>query len=101
MPSAAQPKPSGVPNREAVWQRYTEVRGESERLAAPLATEDYVVQAMPDVSPPKWHLAHISWFFENFIAAPHAPVRERGWVAPLYWERIDGEWWRRASSVLD
>ncbi len=68
MPGAAQPKPSSAPSREAVWRRYREVRAESERLAAPLATEDYVIQAMPDVSPPKWHLAHITWFFEHFIA---------------------------------
>ena len=72
MLGAAQPKPSSAPSREAVWRRYREVRAESERLAAPLATEDYVIQAMPDVSPPKWHLAHITWFFEHFIAAPYA-----------------------------
>jgi ergothioneine biosynthesis protein EgtB len=71
MPSAAQLQPSPAPSRDSVWQRYSEVRAESERLAAPLATEDYVVQAMPDVSPPKWHIAHVSWFFENFIAAPY------------------------------
>jgi ergothioneine biosynthesis protein EgtB len=73
MLSAAQLKASPVPDREPVLRRYLEIRADSERLAAPLATEDYVVQAMADVSPPKWHLAHITWFFENFIAAAYAP----------------------------
>ncbi len=72
MLSAAQLKPSPAPDREPVLRRYREIRADTERLAAPLATEDYVVQAMADVSPPKWHLAHVTWFFENFIAAPYA-----------------------------
>ncbi|MGH7866223.1 MAG: ergothioneine biosynthesis protein EgtB, partial [Candidatus Dormibacteraceae bacterium] len=42
-------------------------------LCQPLVTEDYVIQAMPDVSPPKWHLAHTSWFFETFILAVASP----------------------------
>jgi ergothioneine biosynthesis protein EgtB len=54
-------------------QRYAGVRRLTESLCAPLATEDYVVQAMPDVSPAKWHLAHVSWFFETFVLRPHAP----------------------------
>jgi ergothioneine biosynthesis protein EgtB len=53
--------------------RYAAVRAFSESLCDGLATEDYVVQSMPDVSPTKWHLAHTSWFFETFILRPHAP----------------------------
>jgi ergothioneine biosynthesis protein EgtB len=52
---------------------YRRVRALSERLAAPLAPEDQVVQTMPDVSPTKWHLAHVTWFFERFVLAPHQP----------------------------
>jgi ergothioneine biosynthesis protein EgtB len=48
------------------------VRQFTERLCQALETEDYVIQAMPDVSPPKWHLAHTSWFFETFILTPAA-----------------------------
>jgi ergothioneine biosynthesis protein EgtB len=55
--------------QEALVRRYHQVRQFTDRLCQPLMTEDYVIQAMPDVSPPKWHLAHTSWFFENFILA--------------------------------
>src|SRR5262245_28655267 len=101
---AAQPKPSVVPSREAVWERYRAVRAETERLAAPLATEDYVVQAMPDVSPPKWHLAHITWFFEHFIAGRYArgfaPFHPRyGFLFNSYYETI-GPFFPRLSRGL-
>lgn len=43
------------------------VRSHSEEICRPLKTEDYVVQPIGDVSPPKWHLAHTTWFFEMFI----------------------------------
>ncbi len=52
-------------------ERFTRVRRASESLCAPLETEDYMVQSMADVSPPRWHLAHVSWFFEAFILAPY------------------------------
>lgn len=52
---------------DGLLKRYHQVRQFTERLCQPLMTEDYVIQAMPDVSPPKWHLAHTSWFFETFI----------------------------------
>ena len=51
--------------------RFHDVRRFTERLCEGLATEDYVVQSMPDVSPTKWHLAHTSWFFETFLLQPH------------------------------
>ena len=47
--------------------RYHAVRAHTEAFCAPLATEDYVVQSMPDVSPTKWHLAHTTWFWETFV----------------------------------
>src|SRR6187455_643449 len=51
-------------------QEFTQVRKDSEMLCAPLEIEDYGIQTMPDVSPPKWHLAHTSWFFETFLLKP-------------------------------
>ena len=56
---------------ESLALRYKEVRRFTERLCEPLATEDYVVQSMADVSPTKWHLAHTSWFFETFVLKPY------------------------------
>ncbi len=50
---------------------YTQVRKHSESICQPLAIEDYVVQPTIDVSPPKWHLAHTTWFWEEFVLVPH------------------------------
>ncbi len=52
-------------------RRFVEVRSATERLVQPLADEDCVVQSMPDVSPTKWHMAHVTWFFETFVLRPH------------------------------
>jgi ergothioneine biosynthesis protein EgtB len=61
-------KTSTLPNMST---RFTKVRAQSELLCQPLATEDFVVQPSTDVSPPKWHLGHTTWFFENFLLAPY------------------------------
>ncbi|PTU75800.1 ergothioneine biosynthesis protein EgtB [Pseudomonas mangrovi] len=58
---------------EHLQQRYRQVRSCSEAICAPLLPEDCVIQSMPDVSPPKWHLAHVSWFFETFLLLPFLP----------------------------
>ncbi len=47
--------------------KYIEVRRRTEQICEPLQTEDYVVQPVADVSPPKWHIGHTTWFFETFI----------------------------------
>jgi len=49
---------------------YKHVRQQSGRLCEPLEIEDYGVQAMAEASPPKWHLAHTSWFFETLLLKP-------------------------------
>ena len=54
-------------------ERYRAVRGHMEHLAAALTDEDQCVQSMPDASPAKWHRAHTTWFFEQFVLGPHLP----------------------------
>jgi ergothioneine biosynthesis protein EgtB len=68
-PSAADPL-ANVPDRQTLLALYREIRQQTETLCRPLATEDYCPQTMADVSPPKWHIAHVSWFFETFLLIP-------------------------------
>lgn len=56
-------------NREQLMLRFAEVRDFTSKLCATLEPEDCVVQSMPDVSPTRWHLAHTTWFFEQFVLA--------------------------------
>ena len=56
-----------------VRQQYQCVRALSEALCQDLLIEDYGLQAMPETSPAKWHIAHTSWFFETFLLKPHYP----------------------------
>jgi ergothioneine biosynthesis protein EgtB len=58
--------------RDSALDRYRTMRARTEALAAPLSPEDQTVQSMADVSPTKWHRAHVTWFFENFILVPFA-----------------------------
>jgi ergothioneine biosynthesis protein EgtB len=52
---------------KAILNKFKEVRLKTESICKPLQTEDYSIQPVIDVSPPKWHLAHSTWFFEQFV----------------------------------
>jgi ergothioneine biosynthesis protein EgtB len=73
--------------------RYCDVRSLTEAIAAPLSAEDQTAQSMPDVSPTKWHRAHTTWFFEEFVLCPHLPGYRRfhdgyGFLFNSYYEAV-------------
>ena len=57
---------------ETLLDSFLGTRQHSEHICRPLEIEDYVVQPVVDVSPPKWHLGHTTWFFEEFILKPYS-----------------------------
>ena len=85
--------------------RYRTARTASERLCAPLEPDDYLLQSMPDCSPPKWHLAHTTWFFETFVLGPHAPGFRPFhpnfcYLFNSYYEAVGARWPRPARGLL-
>ena len=55
------------PAGQAILNKFQSVRRITESICQPLQIEDYVVQPVVDVSPPKWHLGHTTWFFEEMV----------------------------------
>lgn len=52
---------------DALTTRFIATRQTTLQLAAPLSEADMQIQAEDFASPSKWHLAHTTWFFEEFI----------------------------------
>ena len=78
---------------DARLARFLETRARTEWLARELTPEDQCAQSMPDASPTKWHLGHVTWFFETFLLRPHLPgyrpFDERfGYVFNSYYEAL-------------
>ncbi|WP_024770601.1 ergothioneine biosynthesis protein EgtB [Aquimarina macrocephali] len=68
-------------------------RSDTEEICAPLQIEDYVIQPIVDVSPPKWHLGHTTWFFEEFILSKYVSGFKRfhpeyAYVFNSYYESV-------------
>jgi ergothioneine biosynthesis protein EgtB len=84
---------------------YQEIRFCTEKLCAPLETEDYVIQSMPDCSPIKWHLAHTTWFLETFLLMPHSPAYrpfhpQFGYLFNSYYNAVGSRWPRSQRGLL-
>jgi ergothioneine biosynthesis protein EgtB len=89
----------------ALENRYRQIRQMSEKICHPLAIEDYTIQSMPDVSPPKWHLAHTTWFFETFVLLPHLPGYtvfdpQFGYLFNSYYEAVGARHPRHQRGLL-
>ena len=88
------------PPASALAERYRAVRALSAAIAAPLSDADATLQPVPDASPAKWHLAHISWFFETFVLRDHVPghrLWNESW-AYLFNSYYEGEGERHARD---
>ena len=93
------PPPPGLADR------FRAVRAQTLRLCKPLATEDYQLQSMPEASPPKWHLAHTTWFFEAFVLAVAEPGfkpfhPQFGFLFNSYYEAVGVRWPRGSRGLL-
>jgi ergothioneine biosynthesis protein EgtB len=93
------------PDRAFTLENFRRVRALTEFLCKPLQSEDYLLQSQPDCSPPKWHLAHTTWFFETFILArfeadfkafhPHF-----SYLFNSYYEAVGKRWPRPSRGLL-
>jgi ergothioneine biosynthesis protein EgtB len=84
---------------------YRQVRRFTEQLCEPLETEDYLLQTVVETSPPRWHLAHVSWFFETFLLRPYLPgyrvFHERfDYLFNSYYEQTGSGFWPRPERGL-
>ncbi len=84
---------------------FDRVRDYTERLAMPLSPEDQTVQSMPEVSPTKWHRAHVTWFFETFVLADHepgfAPYEDTYWfLFNSYYESLGERYARHERGLV-
>ena len=94
-----------TPPHPTLADRYRAIRSATLGLCAPLEIEDYQLQSMPEASPPKWHLAHTTWFFERFVLAgaepdfrPHHP--EFDFLFNSYYDSVGERHPRGARGLL-
>ncbi len=105
MISPASTAPPDLRTGTTLREAYDAVRGLTVELCRPLAVEDYVIQSAPECSPAKWHLAHATWFFENFLLAPLLPGYrpfhlQYGYLFNSYYETVGSFFSRPMRGLL-
>ncbi|MFZ0391115.1 MAG: ergothioneine biosynthesis protein EgtB [Calditrichia bacterium] len=91
--------------RSDLMNQFINVRRETEKICAPLETEDYVVQPVEDVSPPKWHLGHTTWFYEEVFLKHYRQNYEvfhplYSFIFNSYYQSFGERWDRPRRGVL-
>jgi len=91
--------------RERLLAAFTRVRGFTERICEPLTVEDHMLQVVVEASPPRWHLAHVTWFFETFLLRSYLPgyrvFHERfEYLFNSYYEQTGTGFWPRPERGL-
>ena len=90
---------------DSLAARYVHIRNATVDLCKHLEPEDYVVQSMPDVSQTKWHLAHVTWFFERFVLREYSKKynwfdEDLDYVLNSYFYTIGGMYARPNRGLL-
>jgi ergothioneine biosynthesis protein EgtB len=91
--------------RDSLCTSYQETRRQTEQLCQPLAQEDYMPQPIADVSPPRWHLGHTTWFFEavilrEFVAGYQDYHPRYAYLFNSYYQSLGSRWERAKRGHL-
>ena len=90
-----------MPDKKALSEHFLKTREQTQKLCSPLEVEDYVVQPHPDVSPPKWHLGHTTWFFESFLLNKEIPFNPHfNIIFNSYYKSLGTHWDQKERGVL-
>src|SRR5690348_14776575 len=91
--------PLRLPDAGSLAARYAAVRAQTLRLIEPLSAEDCLLQSMPSSSPAKWHLAHTTWFFAEFVLRASDDPRWRA-LFNSYYDSVGPQFARPQRGML-
>src|SRR4026208_1392067 len=91
--------------RLSLASQFRSIRSKPLALVSPLSAEDTNIQSAPEASPPKWHLAHTTWFFEKFILEALQPGRkpfhpQYDYIFNSYYEAVGERHPRPSRGIL-